>query len=705
VTGPIGAYLLALALCGAVLTAVAGARQALVARAADADAGPAPASTAARVVRVGAAISFLGAAGAMAVLEVALVRHDFSVRFVAEHGSVSTPLYYTLTSPWAGADGSLLLWNLVLTGYLAVLALRPPPAGRAAPELHGWAVAVVAGAGAFFLGIALFAGNVFDRVSPVPVDGPGPTPLLQDHPAMGIHPPLLYLGLVGLVVPFAWAVAALASGATGRSWLDAGAGTLRVAWTALTAGILLGAWWSYAVLGWGGYWAWDPVENASLMPWLLATALLHSAAVQRRRGALPAWNLSLAVGAFLLAALGVLLTRSGAVTSVHAFADSEVGPLLLGFVAALVVGVVALVALGAARGPEPGSTGAGWSRPTALLANNVVLVALTVTVFVGTLLPVVTEATGGGRVVVGPPFYDRMAVPLALLLLALMAVGPVLRWGADDPSRVLRRLAGPLVLGAAVCVATVVLAPGSPAAAVALGLATLVVASAAFETYAELAAARRGARATDADPSAAGDGRGRPRAAYLASLLRRRRRVLAGRLVHIGVAVLAVGVAGSAAWTAAVEQELATGETVSVSGASATLVGVERDRDERRMRTAARFRLEGPGVPGGTVAEPSLRYFPAHDTTVAGPAVVGGVRSDVYLTLLAVDPDAGTATVRLAVNPLVGWIWAGGVLMVLGSLVAAVPGRTRRRTPSPGRPTGPVPRSGTTGPTREEVPA
>ena len=642
-----GAFGLALALCSSVLAAAGWGRAAATGNG----------SAVGRAAVVGC---LAGSLVAVAALEYALLTHDFSVRFVAENGSRATPAYYTVTSLWAAHDGSLLLWTAILAGYLTVLSLRAP-AGAA--TLHRWAVAVTAAVTAFFAGLAVFSSHVFDRVTPVPADGPGPTPLLQDHPAMGIHPPLLYLGLVGLVVPFAYGVAGLVCGQVDGRWLSAVRGYAAFAWTALTAGILLGAWWSYTVLGWGGYWSWDPVENASLMPWLLGTALLHSAMVQRRRGALAVWNLTLAVSAFLLAALGVLLTRSGLVSSVHSFADSQVGPVLLGFLAALVVGVLALVALrGGALAPAR-PLGPVLARGTALLLNNVVLVALMVTVLLGTVLPVVVASASGAEVSVGPPYFNRTAVPLAVLLLLLMAVGPVLRWGGDSVARVWRTLAPSVLVAAVTVVVTGLVVGGSAVALLAFGLAAFVGAGVVTETAPEL----RGVLAR---------GRGTP---AVAGWLRRRRGVLGARLAHLGVAVAAVGIAASSGYAVSVERHLSMGDSVSVGGATATLRSVDRIRSDRAMQTDAVVSVTDGD--SSRQVRPALRFYPAHGSTVAAPAVSSSVTRDLYLTLLSVDQDGTGATLRLAVNPMVGWLWTGGLLVVLGSAVAAWPGSRRR----PGR--------------------
>ncbi|HET8604742.1 MAG TPA: heme lyase CcmF/NrfE family subunit [Marmoricola sp.] len=594
-----------------------------------------------------AALPLVGAAGAVGALEWALLHHDFSLSFVAENGSLATPTYYTVTSLWAAHDGSLLLWVLILSVFVLVTGLRR----RGPAELRAWAMAVLCLVAAFFSGLALFTGHVFDQVSPVPADGPGPNPLLSDHPAMGIHPPLLYAGLLGMAVPFSFAVAGLITGRVGREWVVAVRSSAITAWVLLTAGIVMGAWWSYAVLGWGGYWAWDPVENASLMPWLTATALLHSCMVQRRRRALPMWNLSLAVASFLLACLASFLTRSGVVSSVHAFAASSLGPLLLGFLAALAVGTVALVLLRGDRFVEPRSVGLPLSRGSAIVLNSVLLVALTATVLIGTLFPVVTELVSGTRMSVGPPYFNRVAVPIALLLLLHMGVGPFLRWRGEPVRRMLTRALVSLGAGLVTVVLVALLAPTGWAALVAFGVAAHVVTAIVLDTVLRVR------------HSAGGPLR----------WLRENRRRAAGMLVHVGVVVAVIGIAASSAYTRVDDRTLHTGSPVSFAGHRVRLLGVSQDRTPQGATTTARLDLDG------RVVAPGLRYAHAQDMTVALPAILSSPTGDVYLTLLSAD-TAGRAELRLAVDPMVSWIWAGGAIMVLGGLAAAWP---RRRGTGP----------------------
>ncbi|HEU4567534.1 MAG TPA: heme lyase CcmF/NrfE family subunit [Marmoricola sp.] len=631
----VGTFSLAFALCASVGTAMVWAGTAL--------------RGARRPSRWLAVLPLLGAAGAVASLEWALLEHDFSLKFVAENGSLSTPTYYTVTSLWAAHDGSLLLWVLILTGYVLVTGWRR----RAPAQLHSWAMTVLCLVAAFFSGLALFTGEVFARVSPVPADGPGPNPLLSDHPAMGVHPPLLYAGLLGMAVPFSFAVAGLITGRVGREWVAAVRSSAVVAWILLTAGIVMGAWWSYAVLGWGGYWAWDPVENASLMPWLTATALLHSCMVQRRRRALPMWNLSLAVASFLLACLASFLTRSGVVSSVHAFAASALGPVLLGFLAALAVGVVALLLVRGERFVEPRGVGRPLSRGPAIVLNSVLLVALTTTVLIGTLFPVVTELATGTRLSVGPPYFNRVAVPIALLLLLHMGVGPFLRWRSEPWRPLLLRLAVSLTAGIATVAVVAALAPAGLLSLLTFGIAAHVLSGVVLDTTARV---RHGA--------------GGP-----LRWLRENRRRAAGLLVHVGVVVAAIGIAASSSYTHVHDRTLRSGHPVAFDGHQVRLLGVRQQRSAAGATTTARLDL------GSRTVAPALRYVKAQDMTVALPAILSNPAGDVYVTLLSAD-TAGKAELRLAVNPMVGWIWAGGATMVVGGIAAAWPRRRRHRSPA-----------------------
>ena len=370
----------------------------------------------------------VAAVGQFAVMERALVTRDFTVAFVAEHGSHRTPALFNVATLWSALEGSILLWVLVLAGYTVLAARRFRH--RLDDPMVGWTMLVLLAVCAFFFLLLAGPAHPFGRFDPWPgFDGPGPNPLLQNHVLMAFHPPVLYLGYVGFTVPFALAVAALATGRLGEGWLLEARRWTLVAWGCLTVGILLGAWWSYDVLGWGGYWAWDPVENASFLPWLTGTAYLHSVMVQERRGMLRVWNLSLLCATFALTILGTFITRSGVLESVHSFTESGIGPMLLAFFAAVVATAVGLIAWRGDALRAEGSIDSPVSRTGAFLANNLLFGAFAFVVLLGTVFPLLVEAANGDRISVGNPYFERMTMPIGFLLLFLMAVAPALPWG------------------------------------------------------------------------------------------------------------------------------------------------------------------------------------------------------------------------------------------------------------------------------------
>jgi cytochrome c-type biogenesis protein CcmF len=579
------------------------------------------------------------------------------------------PAYYTVISLWGALEGSLLLWLLVLTGLTVLAMVRVHPR---AGSLHPWAMAVLSGLSAFFAGLALFAGNAFDRVSPVPPDGPGPNPLLQDHPLMGVHPPLLYLGYVGMAVPFAYAVAALITGRTGPAWVAVCRAWTLTAWACLTAGILMGGWWAYEVLGWGGYWGWDPVENASVLPWFTATALLHSIMVQRRRATLRLWNLTLAIATFLLVLLGTFLTRSGVVESVHAFTQSAIGPVLLGFLLAVLLGVGALFLWRSDRLGDEDPVLATVSRETSFLANNLLLAGLAFTILLGTTFPLVDEAVTGDRISVGAPYFDRMVVPLALLVVLVMGVGPLLSWRRADSRPAARRLLPAALAGLATTGLLGLSGLRGVSALLTFGLAVFVVGATATRV------------AVDAGRTRAALGAGTGRA--LARTLAQQRRAYGGLLAHLGFVMAAVAVAASSTYGVSATRALSVGDSVSVAGWTATLQSVTERDGARRDSVVANLRLTHDGRDAG-VYRPMLSTYPSQNDAVGTPSVRTSATEDAYLTLTEVDRGAQTATVRLAVNPLVLWLWLSAAVMAAGAVVAGWPRRrAERRIEAPALP-------------------
>jgi cytochrome c-type biogenesis protein CcmF len=616
-------------------------------------------SFAERGARAGTKVALFGAAVAVIALEVALVQHDFSIRYVAENGGRAVPLYYTIISLWGALEGSLLLWLLVLTGLTALAMVRVHPR---AGDLHPWAMSVLSVLSAFFFGLALFAGNAFDRISPVPADGPGPNPLLQDHPLMGVHPPLLYLGYVGMAVPFAYAIAALITGRTGPGWVSIVRAWTLTAWASLTAGIIMGGWWSYEVLGWGGYWSWDPVENASVLPWFTATALLHSIMVQRRRATLRLWNLTLAIATFVLVLLGTFLTRSGVVESVHAFTQSAIGPVLLGFLLAVLLGAGALFVWRSDRLGDEDPVLATVSRETSVLANNLLLAGLAFTILLGTTFPLLDEAVSGNRSSVGAPYFDRMVVPLALVVVLIMGIGPLLPW-RSALGRGVGRLLLPAALAGLATVGVLGLAGlRGVTALLTFGLAVFAVGATLTRVGLDVGRTR----------TLQGAGSGRA----LARTLVQQRRGYGGLLVHLGFVLAAVAVAASSTYGYASTRQLTAGDTVRAGDWTATLQRVHDVRDARRDSVVADLLLRHDGRVVG-VYQPMLSNYPGQTEAVGTPSVHTTAVGDAYLTLTEVDQNAGTATVRLAVNPMVVWLWLSAGVMVAGAVIAGWPRRRR----------------------------
>ncbi len=429
-----------------------------------------------RMLRLGRRYAFmiLGASVlAVVAMEWALLTHDFSLRYVAENNARGTPLLFTITGLWAALEGSILLWGLILGGYLAYMAYHFRH--RAADPVVAWAMVVAFAVALFFFVLMLGPANPFETLASAPADGRGPNPLLQNHPLMAFHPPMLYLGYVGMTVPFSFAIAALITGRLGEGWLTETRRATLVAWGFLTVGIILGAWWSYEVLGWGGYWAWDPVENASLLPWLTATAFIHSVVVQERRGMLRVWNLSLVVATFCLTILGTFLTRSGVLNSVHSFTESPIGGWLLGFLAVVTIGSVGLIAWRGDKLRAPGRIDSPVSRESAFLLNNLLFAGLAVVVLLGTVYPLLAEALQNRQLSVGEPYFDRMTTPIGVALLFLMAIAPALPWRATSGDVLRRRLLVPAWFGVAVMVIAAVLGVRSFWTLVTFGVAAFAV--------------------------------------------------------------------------------------------------------------------------------------------------------------------------------------------------------------------------------------
>ncbi len=613
--------------------------------------------------RWSALLAFVLVSLAIVGMEGSLLTHDFSVQYVAQNNARETPTFFTVISLWAALEGSILLWTLVLAGATAYVAWRGTVQ---LPRLATAALAILLAMLAFFLLLVTTpAADPFVRIDPPP-DGNGPNPLLQNHPLMALHPPLLYLGYVLFSVPFAYAIASLVLGEGGDRWLVATRRFALVSWALLGVGIVAGAWWSYAVLGWGGYWAWDPVENAAIMPWLTATAYLHSVMVEEKRRLLRTWNISLVITTFALTILGTFLTRSGVVNSVHAFTQSAIGPLLLGYFVAIVVLSVGLLLWRMPRLVDAGGIGAPLSREAIFLFQNVIFVAATLTVLLGTLYPLIAEAVSGAQLSIGRPYFDKVEVPLALALLFLMGIGPQLPWHGASRATLERQFAIPIGVAALGAIVAVVIGIGGVFAVLTYALAAFVAATVVQEF----------ARGVHARGVLHGEG---PFEA-LANLLRRNGRRYGGYIVHLGIVVIAVAVATSQAGSVQVEKTLAPGDTVTAGPYTIRLVALRDVAEPQRDLLVADLAVSGNGA--DERLSPALVFYPNATQAVGSPGIAPSARDDVYTILAAYDSRAKAwATIRVLVIPLVSWLWIGGLIVGLGAIVAALP--QPRRTAAP----------------------
>ena len=591
----------------------------------------------------------------------ALVTHDFSIAYVARNNALETPPFFTVVSLWAALEGSILLWTTILAGATAYVAWRGTPA---LPRLATTALAVLLGMVVFFLILVTTpAADPFVRLEAIPLNGRGPNPLLQNHPLMALHPPLLYLGYVLFSVPFAYAIASLVLGEGGDRWLVATRRFALVSWALLGVGIVAGSWWSYAVLGWGGYWAWDPVENAAIMPWLVATAYLHSVMVEEKRRLLRTWNLALVIATFALTILGTFLTRSGVVNSVHSFTQSAIGPLLLGYLVAIVVLSTGLLFWRMPALADSGAIGAPLSREAVFLFQNVLFVAATLTVLLGTLYPIIAEAISGAQLSIGRPYFDRVEVPLALALLFLMGVGPQLPWHGASRATLERQFTVPVVAAALGAIVAVIAGISGAFAVLTYALAAFVAATVAQE-FARGVRARRalhGETATEA----------------FANLLRRSGRRYGGYVVHLGIVLVAVAIATSQSKTIEVERSLAPGDRVSAGPYTIELRALREANEPQRDRLIADLVVTGNGA--NETLQPALVFYPNATQAVGSPGISAGARDDIYTILAAYDVRGHAwATIRVLVIPLVSWLWIGGAVVGLGAIIAALPPPKRR---------------------------
>ena len=598
----------------------------------------------------------LGFAAAMtlanAVMLIALLRHDFSVSYVAQVGSRQVPTWVTIVSLWSSLEGSILFWGLVLSLYIvgAIVLL-----GRKFPEYTPNAIGVWLSCAAFFSFLLAGPAQPFLTIAQPLLDGPGPNPLLQNHILMAIHPPFLYLGYVGMTIPFGLACAALLRGQLGHGFLAPLRTSMLLPWVFLTIAIVLGGWWAYEVLGWGGYWAWDPVENASLLPWLTATAAMHSAIVMERRGILKGWTLVLVLATFLLTILGTFMTRSGVFNSVHSFTQSSIGPTILVFLAIALVFSVVLLAMRIDKLEAEGSVQSIQSRETMFLLNNLFFVLLTFTILVGTVFPLVVEAVKGVQMSVGRPYFDKMTVPVGLALLFLVGVGPALPWGKASAEELKRALLPPFV-GAMVFLL----------AGYALGVrhfwTLLTIAAGGYAAQVTLRELWTPIRHRMRRGESAG-------AAIVQAQWKRGRRRFGAYIAHAGVVIIFIAIAVSSSMVESKEIQLRSGEAVKVGSYDLKFLGAEQRNEPHRQSTVALVEVSRDGKVVD-VLDPRMNIYEGQREPIGTPSVRSTWSHDLYLSVLNLDAAGGTVGLSASIHPMVSWVWGATFVIALGGLVA-----------------------------------
>jgi cytochrome c-type biogenesis protein CcmF len=594
---------------------------------------------------------------ALLLLVYAFLSFDFSVRYVANNTNLGTPFYYRITAVWGALEGSIILWGWMLALYTLIVILNHREKHR---EFYPYVLMVMLGVLAFFLIVMTISAPPFQRLTPAPANGRGLNPLLEDT-GMIAHPVCLYLGFTGFTVPFAFAMAALLTGRVGDAWLAATRRWTIIAWYFLSLGLLIGGWWSYHVLGWGGYWAWDPVENAAFMPWLTATAFLHSVMIQERRRMMKLWNIALVVLTFALTLFGTFLTRSGVIASGHAFSQGTIGVLFLSFLGVVLLTALALLAWRWDALRAQGELDSVVSRESTFLLNNVLLVAAAFTVFFGTVFPLLSEAARGVKVSVGAPFFDAVNVPIFLALIFLMGVGPLIAWRRASWDNLRRNFLYPVALGVVAAFVFRLLGVRSAVAVLSLALTVFVAATIALDFF-------RGTRAR----LRSGDGL----LPAMGGLLVRHNRRYGGFIVHLGILVVAVGVTGSQAWSVQTETTLKKGETAELAGYRVRFDELVPAEESNHFKVTGRFTVANGRV-APAVMQPSKKFYPQEQSPIAGVDYWMGLKEDLYLVLGDFARDGSQATVKMQVNRLVSWIWIGGLVLTLGALLAILPERRR----------------------------
>ncbi|MBI3601269.1 MAG: heme lyase CcmF/NrfE family subunit [Nitrospinae bacterium] len=593
------------------------------------------------------------------ILIYAFLNRDFSVEYVANYSNRDLSLFYTLSAFWAGQKGSLLLWAWLLAIFGTVVVIQNRNKNR---EFMPYVMAIISATLCLFLSLLVFASRPFELTYP-PGDGYGLNPLLQ-NPGMVFHPPTLYIGFVGFTIPFAFAMAALLSGHLGDVWIKTTRRWTIFSWFFLGMGNLLGAWWAYRVLGWGGYWAWDPVENASFMPWLTGTAYLHSVMIQERRDMLKVWNMVLIVITFCLTIFGTFLTRSGVVQSVHSFGQSTVGYYFLGFLMAAILFSSYLIINRLSILKSNNELDSIISRESSFLFNNLILVGAAFATFWGTMFPVISEAVRGQKITVGPPFFNQVNVPIGLALLLLVGICPLISWKRASINNLKRNFMKPFIVSILGGIALIPIGAGHLFAWLSFTISIFVVTTILLEFYS-------GARTRK---EAAGEGFIKA----LFSLIGKNKRRYGGYTIHIGVVLMFVGITGSS-YNLEKEATLKKGETMEIGGYRLVFKALnDKMPVPTKAEVTATMDVEKDGKVIATAA-PKRDFYKNNEQPVSRVYNLSGLKEDLYI-ILAGFQDDGSATFKVHVNPLVKWLWIGGIVIGVGTFIAMLPDRRGRKS-------------------------
>ena len=588
-----------------------------------------------------------------------LLRSDFSLEYVAHYSSTTLPTVYKFTSLWGGQQGSLLFWTLLLSLFTSIVAFQNRERNS---EVTPYALAVMAAVAVFFLLMLNFVTRPFDVLALAPLEGQDLNPLLQNY-WMAIHPPSLYTGYVSTTVPFAFAAGALITRKLDDSWIRTTRRWALFSWFFLSLGNLFGARWAYEVLGWGGYWAWDPVENAAFMPWLVMTAYLHSVMIQERKDMLKVWNLALIGLAFSLTLFGTFITRSGVISSVHSFTQSGLGPYFMSFLIVVVVAFTGLLLWRLKDLRSPAELESYLSREAAFLFNNLILVAIAFAVFWGTIFPVLSEAVRGVKITVGPPFFNKVNAPLALALIFLMGVGPLIAWRRATRTNLMHSFKSPALAG---LVAGIAAAAGGVRTWYALAAFSL----GAFALATVLVEFRRGVVARGRMM-----GEAPPRA--LANLVARNNRRYGGYIIHVGVVFAFVGIVASSFFKTEVKQSVREGQSVNIGPYQLVYRGLSSFTTPHLDGISARLTVMRGGHEVSTM-EPARLFYRRPEQPATTVAIRSTPASDLYVVLAGFDDKTGMATFDVFLTPLVFWLWAGGITMALGTVIAMWPNARER---------------------------